>query len=160
MPVDLVLLSMHGAMVSTGCDDCEGDLLSHVRAIAGPEVIVGAELDLHCHITRRMLDNADALITFKEYPHLDSSARAAELFEICLKARQSGVKPVMSVFDCRMISAWRTPMQPMRDFVDGMSALEGQDGVLSVSPEVALVLNPRYSFSRSSWFWLCCMNGR
>lgn len=32
MPVDLVLLGLHGAMVAEGCDDCEGELLRQVRA--------------------------------------------------------------------------------------------------------------------------------
>ena len=28
LPVDIVLLGLHGAMVADGCDDCEGELLS------------------------------------------------------------------------------------------------------------------------------------
>ena len=35
MPVDLVLLALHGAMVAEGCDDCEGELLRQVRGIVG-----------------------------------------------------------------------------------------------------------------------------
>ncbi|HEY0420484.1 MAG TPA: MlrC C-terminal domain-containing protein, partial [Acetobacteraceae bacterium] len=33
----------------------------------------------------------------------------------------------------RMISMWRTPVEPMRGFVARMQALEGRDGILSVS---------------------------
>ena len=36
MPVDMVVLGLHGAMVADGYDDCEGDLLSKVREITGP----------------------------------------------------------------------------------------------------------------------------
>ena len=50
MPVDAVFLSMHGAMVAEGYDDCESDLLAHVRKVVGPDVPVGVELDLHCNI--------------------------------------------------------------------------------------------------------------
>ena len=32
MPVDGVLLFLHGAMVAEGYDDCEGDVLARVRA--------------------------------------------------------------------------------------------------------------------------------
>jgi len=32
-------------MIAEGCDDCEGDLLERVRAIVGPRVVIGAELD-------------------------------------------------------------------------------------------------------------------
>src|SRR5262249_10539946 len=52
MPVDGVLLCLHGAMVAEGYDDCESDLISTVRRIVGPDVPVGAELDLHCNSAR------------------------------------------------------------------------------------------------------------
>lgn len=133
MPVDMVLLSMHGAMVADGYDDCEGDLLARVREIVGPQAAVGAELDLHCSITEQMLANADALITFKEYPHTDSKERAQELYDILLAKHQGVAKPVMAVFDTRMINLWRTPLEPMKSFVAEMQAQEGRDGILSVS---------------------------
>ena len=57
LPVDIVLLSMHGAMTAEGYPDCEGDLLARVRGIVGPDTVVGAELDLHCSITGAMVDN-------------------------------------------------------------------------------------------------------
>lgn len=133
MPVDIVLLSMHGAMVADGYDDCEGDLLERVRQIVGPKAAVGAELDLHCSITQKMLSNADALVTFKEYPHTDSKERAQELYDILLAKHQGATKPVMAVFDTRMINLWRTPLEPMKSFVAEMQAQEGRDGILSVS---------------------------
>ena len=40
LPVDVVLLGLHGAMVADGYDDCEGDLLERVRKIVGPKVVV------------------------------------------------------------------------------------------------------------------------
>ena len=38
LPVDMVVLGLHGAMVADGYDDCEGDLLERVRRIVGPKV--------------------------------------------------------------------------------------------------------------------------
>ena len=133
LPVDIVLLSMHGAMTAEGYEDCEGDLLARVRAIAGPQAVIGGELDLHCSITPKMVEHADALVTFKEYPHIDGGARAAELFDICLAAHRGRVKPVMGVHDCRMVGMWRTPVEPVRSLVEEMQAAEGRDGILSVS---------------------------
>ena len=66
LPVDMVLLGLHGAMVADGYDDCEGDLLARVRALVGPGVVVGAELDPHHHLTPAMLGNADLLVAYKE----------------------------------------------------------------------------------------------
>ncbi|MDE0942221.1 MAG: M81 family metallopeptidase [Alphaproteobacteria bacterium] len=133
LPVDLILLNMHGAMVADGYDDCEGDLLQRCRDVAGAEAIIGGELDLHCSITPQMCEAADALITYKEYPHIDTKERAAELYNLCRDARIGKTKPVMAVHDCRMVNTWGTPVEPMKAFVARMQDLEGRDGILSVS---------------------------
>ncbi|MCW3475884.1 M81 family metallopeptidase [Limobrevibacterium gyesilva] len=133
MPVDVVLLFMHGAMVADGYDDCEGDTLARVREIVGPNAKIGIELDLHCHLTEQMRASADAIITFKEYPHVDVAERAHELYALCLAAAEGRVNPVIAYHDCRMVSMWRTPVEPMKSFVARMQALEGKDGILSVS---------------------------
>jgi microcystin degradation protein MlrC len=132
-PVDIVLLVMHGAMVADGYDDCEGDILERVRNIVGPDVVIGVELDLHCSITARMVTNADAIITFKEYPHVDGLARAEELFDICKRTLDGAIRPVMALHDCRMINMWRTPVEPMRSVVAQMQAAEREEGIVSVS---------------------------
>ena len=133
LPVDLVFINMHGAMVADGYDDCEGDLLTRGRAVAGAQAVIGGELDLHCSITPEMRQAADALITFKEYPHIDPKERAEELYVLCRDTLDGKVKPVMGVHDCRMVSTWRTPVEPMKTFVARMQSLEGKDGILSVS---------------------------
>lgn len=133
MPVDVVLLSMHGAMIAEGYDDCEGDLLARVRAIVGPEAKVGLELDPHCHLTEAMLENATAIICYKEYPHIDVRERAEELFTLCADAAAGKTNPVMRDYDCRMMAMYHTPFAPVRGYVDRMTAMEGTGGILSVS---------------------------
>jgi microcystin degradation protein MlrC len=133
MPVDAVILFLHGAMVAAGYDDCEGDMLSRVRAIVGPRVAIGAELDLHCHFTETMRASANVIIAFKEYPHDDAQARAAELYDLIVATAEGKVSPTTDMFDCKMVGVWRTTTQPMRSFVDRLKALEGRDGVLSIS---------------------------
>ena len=133
LPLDAVLINVHGAMVADGYDDCEGDLLAKVRAIVGPKVAIGAEFDLHCHLSALMLDSADVLVGYKEYPHTDTMERAAELFEIIADTALGKVKPVMARYDCRMIAQYRTSVPPISEFVVRMKSLEGKDGILSVS---------------------------
>ena len=133
MPVQVVVLGLHGAMVAEGYDDCEGDLLTRVRAIVGPDVAVGAELDLHCHFTELMRRSADALVAYKEYPHTDGLERALELYRILVDTAQGRVRPTTAVFDCRMVGIWHTTKEPMAGFVKRMQSFEGRDGVLSVS---------------------------
>ena len=133
LPLDMVVLGLHGAMVADGYDDCEGDLLERVRAIVGPDVVVGAELDPHNHLTPAMVDHADILISFKEYPHTDVLERGLELVDLCAAMVAGRIEPVAAVADCRMIVTIHTSREPARGFVDRMQALEGKDGVLSVS---------------------------
>ena len=134
LPVDAVVLGLHGAMVAQGYDDPEGDLLSRVREMVGPEVLVCAELDPHSHLTARRVAAADFFIAFKEFPHIDFVDRARDLWRITVEALQGKVRPVMSVFDCRMIDVFPTSRDPMRAFVNRLYALEKSDPqVLSVS---------------------------
>ena len=133
LPVDAVLLPLHGAMAAEGYDDCEGDLLERVRAIVGPKVAVGVELDLHCHFTERMRRCADVIVAFKEYPHTDVLDRLAEVWRLTLDTAAGRIRPVTAVADCRMVGLWHTTREPMAGFVRRMQALEGQGGVLSVS---------------------------
>jgi microcystin degradation protein MlrC len=133
LPVDAVLLALHGACVAEGYDDTEGDLVGQVRAIVGPDVPVGVELDLHCHLTQQMVDHTTAIVAYKEYPHTDIMERAAELYRIILDTAAGRVRPVMALFNPRMISTFRVQEQPLRGFVDRMIAMEGRDKILSVS---------------------------
>jgi microcystin degradation protein MlrC len=133
LPVDVVLFGLHGAMVAHGYDDCEGDLLARAREVAGPDCVIGAELDMHCHLTDRMVAAADVLVAFKEFPHTDFLARAEDLVDLCLRAARGEVKPVTRVFDCRAMVGFMTSREPGRSFVDRLLAMEGRDGILSVS---------------------------
>jgi microcystin degradation protein MlrC len=67
---DAIFLDLHGAMVARNSDDGEGDLLARVRA-AAPGVPLAVALDLHGNVTPRMIDNADVIVSFKTYPHVD-----------------------------------------------------------------------------------------
>jgi microcystin degradation protein MlrC len=134
MPVEIVLLRLHGAMVADGYDDCEGDLITRVRALVGPGVTLGAELDPHCHLTDEMTGNADLLVIYKQFPHTDIVERAADLFRLCAETALGNIRPTMAAYDCRMIGSYFTTLEPMKGFVDRIEAMEGSDGVLNISP--------------------------
>ena len=90
--VDAVCLSLHGAMVSETEDDAEGALLEAVRGVVGPDVPVVVTLDLHANATARMARHANALVSYRTYPHVDGYERAqqaAQLVEDALQGRKS-----------------------------------------------------------------------
>jgi microcystin degradation protein MlrC len=133
LPVDMVLLGMHGAMVADGYDDCEGDLLARVRQIVGPETVVGGTLDPHTHLSDAMVNNADLLICWKEYPHTDILERARELVEFCTALAEKRLKLQRAVVDTGMIGTLHTTREPAKGFVNRVRAIEGKDGIVSVS---------------------------
>ncbi len=82
LPVDAVYLDLHGAMVAEHLDDADGELLARVRERVGATVPVVASLDLHANVSQAMLEQASALVAYRNYPHTDmaqTGARAAQL---------------------------------------------------------------------------------
>jgi microcystin degradation protein MlrC len=133
MPVDIVLLGLHGAMVAQECDDCEGELIESVRKITGADTLIGVTFDPHSHLSERRTSNADIITVFKEFPHTDFVKIAEDLVHLAHRASTGEISPAISVFDCRMIEILPTSREPMRSFIDRISALEGRDEILSIS---------------------------
>jgi microcystin degradation protein MlrC len=65
-------------------------------------VAIGAEFDPYRVLSALMLDSADVLVGYKEYP-TPTRWSAAELF-IIADTVEGKVKPVMARHDCRMIA--------------------------------------------------------
>ena len=133
LPLDAVLLGLHGAMVAQDCLDCEGELLNAVRDIVGPDTLIGATFDPHSHLSQRRIDNLDIVTVFKEFPHTDFVETGERLVELANRVLRDEVRPVIAVQDCRMIELLPTSRQPMRGFVDRLRELERQPGILSIS---------------------------
>lgn len=91
--VDGVVLALHGAMVTEAAPDGEGPLLSAVRSIVGPDIPVVATLDLHANVTEEMVEAADALVAYEEYPHLDKAETGVKAFDILVRAMRGEVEP-------------------------------------------------------------------
>lgn len=133
MPVEVVVLGLHGAMAAEGYDDCEGDLLGRVRALVGPDVVIGAALDPHCHLSGDMVAAANLLICWKHYPHTDVLARALELVDACVKARRGGITPRPVLMDARLITVLHTTREPGASMVRLLEAIESRAGIVSAS---------------------------
>ncbi|MBN1221725.1 MAG: M81 family metallopeptidase [Candidatus Aminicenantes bacterium] len=133
LPVDMVVLILHGAMVAQGYDDCEGDLLQSVRDIVGDDIPIGAGLDPHAHLSDTMVEAADILVFYKEWPHIDALETYTKAFDLTADCAEGKIKPTMAVWDCRMIANYHTLEEPTKSVVDDMKNAEGKDGVISVS---------------------------
>jgi microcystin degradation protein MlrC len=93
--IDAVCVALHGAGSAEGIDDIEGETLARIRALVGTKIPIISTLDLHCHSTDTMMENATALLTVHEYPHVDSYERGWEAVELAVRIVTGTVHPVM-----------------------------------------------------------------
>lgn len=136
MPIDGVLISLHGAMASDEVDDVGGYLLADIRTIIGPEIPIVCTLDHHANLTRRMVGSTDALVAYRECPHIDSletGVRAAELFFSIVRGE---VLPTVGWVKIPMLTPadkFFTSEPPLKGWFDMAAACESMSVVLSIS---------------------------
>jgi microcystin degradation protein MlrC len=97
LPLDGVLLALHGAMVTGGQLDSESDILDHVRHLVGPDVRIVVELDMHGNIGPRTVELADVLVAFDTNPHIDPHARGVEAAAIMDMLLRGVIRPTAAI---------------------------------------------------------------
>lgn len=134
-PYDAVVLHLHGAGVSEEYTDIEGKVLSEVRKIAGDRPVV-ATLDLHANYTELMLDNADMLIGYDTYPHIDGYERGVEAVELTARMLDGSLKPTLGFRQPPMLPALQvqfTGRYPMKRLIEEAHRMEEMEGVESIT---------------------------
>ena len=138
LPVDGVYLDLHGAMVTDEFDDGEGEILRRVRETIGARVPLVASLDLHGNVTRAMVAQADALVGYRTYPHVDmadTGARAARLLDAMLKNGQRPAKAYATLDFLTGLPSQCSFIEPCKGLYTHMEALERSgDAVLTFMP--------------------------
>lgn len=133
---DGVLLHLHGAMATESSDDGEGELLARLRKRIGPEVPVMVVLDLHATVTQLMADNANALISYRTYPHIDQYERTWQAAELLERAMKGEIRPRVALARRPILYALdggRTASPPFRELLRRGDALEAAGDALAVS---------------------------
>lgn len=138
VPVDGVLLALHGAMVAEGHDDGEGFVLEQIRRKVGRDIPVVSTLDLHATLTPLMAANADALTVYRTYPHIDMPDRGREAATIMLRILSGEIRPVVAVSKPPvMIGPPQNVLptdQPMKSIMARAREMETVHGVIAVCP--------------------------
>ncbi|MCL5997466.1 MAG: M81 family metallopeptidase [Chloroflexi bacterium] len=136
LPVDGVLLILHGAMVADGQDDCEGDILQRVRAIVGPHCPLIATLDMHGNVSPAMVAAADALVAFDQNPHLDTFERGLEAAAIMQRMLAGGLHTTTALARPPLLlsalTTW-TEQPPLRPVHERAQQWERDPHVVNVS---------------------------
>ena len=82
LPLDGLVLSLHGALVAADADSGDLALLRRARSALGPGPPIGVCLDLHAHPVDELIAESAFVIGYRTYPHVDQAetgARAARL---------------------------------------------------------------------------------
>ena len=93
MPLDGVLLALHGAMVTEDELDAESAILQAVRDVVGNETPIVITLDMHGNISPRTVELVDVLIAFDENPHIDPYERGAEAADVMGRLLSGEIQP-------------------------------------------------------------------
>ncbi len=128
--LDAVYLDLHGAAVAEHCDDTEGELLARVRELIGARPLV-ASLGLHANVTPRMLAQADALVSYRTYPHVDMAATGAMAAFLLQRRWDRGQREALRVHRLPFLiplNAMCTQVQPAKGIYEQLRALDAQHG--------------------------------
>jgi microcystin degradation protein MlrC len=136
-PVDAVLLQLHGAMVCEHTPDGEGSLLRLIRQKVGPRVPIGVTLDLHANVTHAMAQNADVIVSYRTYPHVDTYETATECADLVARTLAGEIHPTVTLAQSAMIDGLdhgrTTTPGPMTEALVMARDMMGEPGVHSVS---------------------------
>lgn len=142
MPVDGVYLAMHGAMFVEGLHDAEGDFISAVRALVGPDVLIAASYDLHGNVSQKIIDGLDIFSTYRTAPHIDVADTMRRAVTMLVRALRSGQRPVVAWAPVPvLLPGERTSTQdePARSFYTQLQATEDPTGIWDASFQVGYV---------------------
>ena len=101
--LDGALFALHGAMICETDDDVEGRICEATRTILGPQIPIVVTLDLHTHLTPKMVSMASTLVAYHTSPHIDlveTGIRGAAALERIF----AGAKPAVAARTLPMIT--------------------------------------------------------
>lgn len=132
---EVLLLDLHGAMVTKTYDDGEGELLNRIRHVT-PDLPIAVSLDMHANITEAIVSQATVIAGYHTYPHIDMDSTAERAARVLFSALERGVTPTI---------AWgNAPMLPhvMRQGTDDFpnEALQRRAGEMETAGALAVSL--------------------
>lgn len=136
-PLDGVLLSPHGAMVTPTRFDPDREFVDRVRAVIGREVPLMVALDYHANLDETWAQSATAIFGFHYSPHVDMAQTGVRAARSLVRTLRGEIHPVMAiakpgVMVPSIFSA--TNLSPLSEIVTQSVALpEREEHLLDVS---------------------------
>jgi len=135
MPVDGVLLALHGAMAVEGVEKPEAEIVRRVRKVVG-EVPIMVTLDLHANEDHELTDASDAVFIIRTYPHIDTDETGQKAAKCLIDTIKGKVKPTQALRKPGVVSAsifQGSEYHPMKVLYDLCREYEKRSDVIAVS---------------------------
>lgn len=140
--LDGVYLAMHGAMFVEGMEDAEGDFITAVRALVGPDVPIAASYDLHGNVSQRIIDALDIFSTYRTAPHIDVEETMRRAVAMLVRSLTTGERPFIVWAPVPVVlpgERTSTEDEPARSLYAGLPAIEAEAGIWDASLMVGYV---------------------
>lgn len=135
-PLDGILAAPHGAAVGVTESDLDGWWLTRLRAKVGNHIPIMVTLDPHANLSPAMIAMCQALVAYRENPHLDQRQRGAETAQLMVRTLRGEVRPISAgSFPPVAINIERqlTACEPMLSIHRKLEEVRALPGVLSAS---------------------------
>ena len=152
MPLDGLLLGLHGAFVAEEYPQGDGETTRRVRELVGPDFPVIVTHDYHGNVPPQLVEDATALIIYKTCPHIDQRERGLQAAELLTRTVRGEVRPVSSIAKPELvynIAFHNTNMRPMKPVMEAAIELEQQPGILATS------IAAGYQYADVPWMGPC-----
>jgi microcystin degradation protein MlrC len=123
-------------MAGDGINDCEGDILERVRQLVGAEVTIVASLDFHACVTEQMVCNADLLVGYRTFPHVDYYETGAKAAAALMAILKDHIRPQPQFVKLPLIlpsENTETGQEPMKSVIKQLTELDRKHGIVSAS---------------------------
>ena len=156
--LDGLLLALHGSLAIEDEPDGESEILEFLQSILSKNIPIGVSLDLHGHITKRMIKQNIFFVGYKNYPHIDMYKTGEKTAKLLISTLKKEIIPKMTLSKIPLIISpviGRTDQGPMKNIYETFIDLEKKEDILDVS---CYMVQPWLDFEDIGFATLICSN--
>ncbi|MDC6406181.1 MULTISPECIES: M81 family metallopeptidase [Maribacter] len=137
-PYDGIWFDIHGAMSVVGLEDAEGDLITRIREVVGPDVLVSTSMDLHGNVSETLAKQSDLITCYRMAPHEDALESKERSIRLLLERLENGKgKPAYKAWVPVPIllpgEKTSTRIEPGKSLYAKVPEVADQDGVIDAA---------------------------
>ncbi|RVK26438.1 M81 family metallopeptidase [Sinorhizobium meliloti] len=110
MPVDAVVLELHGAGIARGIGNIEVDICRRVRQLVGADVKLVINLDLHGNLNQELSRLIEVAFGNHDHPHTDMFERGQDAVDVLPRLLDGTIRPVTHIEKLPMLMITATTM--------------------------------------------------